>query len=36
VRYVAEHVAELREESMEDVAVATTNNFYALFNTAAR
>jgi TatD DNase family protein len=36
VRYVAEHVAELREESMEDVAAATTNNFYALFNTAAR
>ena len=36
VRYVAEHVAELREESLEDVASATTNNFYALFNTVSR
>jgi TatD DNase family protein len=34
VRHVAEYVAELREDSLENVASATTNNFYALFKTA--
>lgn len=31
VRYVAEHVAELRNESLEQVAAATTENYYRLF-----
>ncbi len=31
VRYVAEHVAELRGETLEQVASATTENFYRLF-----
>lgn len=36
VRYVAEHIAELREQSLESVASATTHNFYELFKTAAK
>ncbi len=36
VRYVAEYVAELREQSLESVASVTTRNFYELFNTAAQ
>lgn len=32
VRYVAEHVAELRQESLEQVANTTTENFYRLFS----
>jgi TatD DNase family protein len=32
VRYVAEHIAELRGESFEHIAAATTQNFLALFN----
>ncbi|VAW82092.1 Uncharacterized metal-dependent hydrolase YcfH [hydrothermal vent metagenome] len=35
VRYVAEYLAELREQSLESVAEATTQNFYKLFKTAA-
>ena len=31
VRYVAEHVAELRGESLEQLAATTTENFYRLF-----
>ena len=31
VRYVAEHVAELRELPIEQLAAATTDNFFALF-----
>jgi TatD DNase family protein len=31
VRYVAEHIAELRRESFERVAEQTTRNFYRLF-----
>ena len=34
VRYVAEHIAELRGISVEEVAEATTNNFFALFKHA--
>ena len=34
VRYVAEYVAELREQSLEEVARVTTSNFYTLFKTA--
>ena len=30
-RYVAEHIAELRGVSLEEVAAATTANFYRLF-----
>lgn len=32
VRYVAEHIADLREDSLESVALASTANFYRLFN----
>ena len=35
VRYVAEHLAELREDSIENIATATTSNFYKLFSGAA-
>jgi TatD DNase family protein len=31
VRYVAEHIAELRDEPFEQLAAATTANFYRLF-----
>ncbi|OQW93244.1 MAG: TatD family deoxyribonuclease [Beggiatoa sp. IS2] len=34
VRYVAQFIAELREESLEVVAQATTANFFRLFKTA--
>ncbi len=34
VRYVAEHIAELRGISVEEVAEATTRNFFTLFNSA--
>lgn len=34
VRYVAEHVAELRGISLEEVAAATTQNFFRLFKQA--
>ncbi len=33
VRYVAEHIAELRGESLDDVAETTTRNFHTLFST---
>jgi len=33
VRYVAEHIAELRGESLETIAQTTTDNFNRLFNT---
>ena len=36
VRYVAEYVAELREQSLEEVALVTTSNFYTLFKTASQ
>ena len=32
VRYVAEHIAELRRESYESIACNTSQNFYTLFN----
>jgi TatD DNase family protein len=32
VRYVAEHIADLRGESFDQIAAATTHNFLALFN----
>ncbi len=32
VRHVAEHIAELRGESFEDIAAATSDNFSKLFN----
>ncbi len=35
VRYVAEHIAELRAEPYEQIAAATTQNFLTLFNPAA-
>jgi TatD DNase family protein len=35
VRYVAEHVAEVRGESLESIAQATTRNFFELFQGAA-
>jgi TatD DNase family protein len=35
VRYVAEYIAELRGDSLENVASVTTSNFYKLFNTAS-
>ena len=35
VRYVAEEVARLRETPFDDVARATTANFFRLFRTAA-
>jgi len=31
VRYVAEHIAEIRGESLETIAQATTANFFKLF-----
>lgn len=34
VRYVAEHIAELRGESLEETATYTTENFYRLFTGA--
>jgi TatD DNase family protein len=34
VRYVAEHIAELRDESLEETATYTTENFYRLFTGA--
>ena len=36
VRYVAEYIAGLREQSLEEFAAATTDNFYTLFKTACR
>jgi TatD DNase family protein len=36
VRYVAEYIAGLREQSLEEFAAATTDNFYKLFDTASR
>jgi TatD DNase family protein len=35
VRHVAEHIAELRGESFEQIAAATTQNFLTLFNLSA-
>jgi len=35
VRHVAEHIAELRDMTIEDVAKVTTENFYQLFRKAA-
>ena len=35
VRYVAEYIAEIREESLESIVDATTNNFFKLFRAAA-
>jgi TatD DNase family protein len=35
VRHVAEHIAALRGESFEQIAVATTQNFMALFHPVA-
>ena len=34
VRYVAEHLAELRGETLEQIAGTTTENFYRLFTGA--
>jgi TatD DNase family protein len=34
VRYVAEHIANLRDESVEEVAQYTTDNFFTLFKDA--
>ena len=34
VRFVAEHIAELRETDLETVAEATTGNFFRLFSRA--
>jgi len=36
VRYVAEHIAELRDQTLSQVASATTENFYRLFSSAPR
>lgn len=36
VRYVAEHIAELRGDKLETIAEATTRNFFTLFKGAAR
>jgi TatD DNase family protein len=36
VRHVAEFIAALREQSLESVARATTDNFYSLFTTVKR
>lgn len=36
VRFVAEHIAELRGESFEQVAATTTENYRALFGTPAQ
>jgi len=35
VRYIAEHIAQLRGESFEKIAVATTQNFLTLFKLSA-
>ena len=35
VRFVAEHIAELRNESLETIASTTTENFFKLFHDAA-
>jgi TatD DNase family protein len=34
VRYVAEHIAALRDDSVEEVADYTTRNFFTLFKDA--
>ena len=36
VRYVAEHIAELRNTDVESIAEATTDNYFKLFSTAKR
>ena len=36
VRYVAEHLAELRGQSLADIASATTDNYHTLFPCAAK
>ncbi len=36
VRHVAEHIAALRDISIEEIAEATTNNYFRLFKTASR
>ena len=36
VRHVAEHIAELRQMPLAELAAATTDNFFTLFNKAAR
>ncbi len=36
VLHVAEHIAELRQETIQQVAATTTHNFYQLFSGAAR
>jgi TatD DNase family protein len=36
VRYVAEHIAQLRDISLEELAHHTTNNFFTLFKEAKR
>jgi len=36
VRHVAEHVAELRGMALEDLAAASTDNFFTLFAKASR
>jgi TatD DNase family protein len=36
VRYVAEHIAELRNTDVETIATATTDNYFRLFSSAKR
>jgi TatD DNase family protein len=36
VRYVAEHIAELRNTNVEAIAEATTDNYFKLFSSAKR
>jgi TatD DNase family protein len=36
VRYVAEHIAELRNTDVETIATATTDNYFKLFSSAKR
>jgi len=36
VKHVAEYIAELRETSFDEIAQATTQNFFALFNSAKK
>ena len=36
VRYVAEHIAELRNTDVESIATATTDNYFKLFSSAKR
>ncbi len=36
VRYVAEHIAELRNTDVETIATATTDNYFKLFSSARR